>query len=77
MVARILIAIDGSPCSDRVVAEGLESARALDAAVTFAVCAACCSVPSPTSSFAAPPARIWWCAAPPMTPSSPCLPREE
>jgi nucleotide-binding universal stress UspA family protein len=35
MVSRILIPIDGSPCSERVVAEGLALARDLDASVTF------------------------------------------
>lgn len=35
MAARILIPIDGSPCSRAVVGEGLALARALDGSVTF------------------------------------------
>jgi nucleotide-binding universal stress UspA family protein len=35
MAARILIPIDGSPCSREVVGEGLALARALDASVTL------------------------------------------
>lgn len=35
MAQRILIPIDGSECSTRVISQGLDLARAFDAAVTF------------------------------------------